>query len=198
LEVRSPIVYATFIVAAVFWPVLMMSGVNGRLFAPLGVAFILVALASLLVAITLTPALCYLLLGRAETTEPAYIVWLKRRHRRRLEGVSRRPKTVIGATVAICVAAVAGLPYFGGAFLPEFKEAHYIIRMLTAPGTSTQASVRLGTTITDELLKNPRVRSVAQQVGRAEQGEDTIVAGIQRVPCRIEGFSRRRRRDGEG
>lgn len=174
LEVRSPIVYATFIVAAVFWPVLMMSGVNGRLFAPLGVAFILAALASLVVAITLTPALCYLLLARAETTEPSYIGWLKRRHRRCLEGVSRRPKTVIGATVAICVAAVAGLPYFGGEFLPEFKEGHYIIRMLTAPGTSTQASVRFGTAITDELLENPRVRSVAQQVGRAEQGEDTI------------------------
>ena len=174
LEVRSPIVYATFIVAAVFWPVLMMSGVNGRLFAPLGVAFILAALASLVVAITLTPALCYLLLARAETTEPTYIVWLKRRHRRCLEDVSRRPKTVIGATVAICVAAAAGLPYFGGEFLPEFKEGHYIIRMLTAPGTSTQASVRLGTAITDELLENPRVRSVAQQVGRAEQGEDTI------------------------
>ncbi|MGH6841165.1 MAG: efflux RND transporter permease subunit, partial [Methylocella sp.] len=174
LEVRSPIVYATFIVAAVFWPVLMMSGVNGRLFVPLAVAFILAALASLVVAITLTPALCYILLARAETTEPAYIAWLKRRHRRCLEGVSRRPKTVIGATVAICGAAAAALPYFRGEFLPEFKEGHYIIRMLTAPGTSTQASLRLGTAITDELLKNPRVRSVAQQVGRAEQGEDTV------------------------
>lgn len=173
LEVRSPIVYATFIVAAVFWPVLMMSGVNGRLFAPLGVTFILATLASLVVAITLTPALCYLLLARAETTEPAYIVWLKRRHRRSLEGVSRRPKTIIGATLAICVVAVAALPFFGGEFLPEFKEGHYIIRLLTAPGTSTQASLKIGTAITEELLKNPRIRSVAQQVGRAEQGEDT-------------------------
>ncbi|MGH8610486.1 MAG: efflux RND transporter permease subunit [Gammaproteobacteria bacterium] len=174
LEVRSPIVYATFIVGAVFWPVLMMSGVNGRLFASLGVTFILAALASLVVAITLTPALCYLLLARATATEPAYIAWLKRQHRRCLEAVSQRPETVIGATVAICVAAVAGLPYFGGEFLPEFKEGHYIIRMLTAPGTSTQASVRLGTAITRELLKNPRIRSVAQQIGRAEQGEDTL------------------------
>jgi CzcA family heavy metal efflux pump len=174
LKVRSPIVYATFIVAAVFWPVLMMSGVNGRLFAPLGVAFILATLASLVVAITLTPALCYLLLARAKATEPAYIVWLKRQHRRCLEAVSRRPKTVIGTTVAICVAAAAALPFFGGEFLPGFKEGHYIIRLLTAPGTSTQASLKIGTAITEELLKNPRIRSVAQQVGRAEQGEDTL------------------------
>ncbi|OOO02605.1 MAG: Cobalt-zinc-cadmium resistance protein CzcA [Chromatiales bacterium USCg_Taylor] len=173
LEVCSPSVYATFIIAAVFWPVLTMSGVNGRLFAPLGVAFILATLASLVVAITLTPALCYLLLARARATEPAYIVWLKRRHRRCLEAVSRRPTTVIGATLAICVAAAAAVPFFGGEFLPEFKEGHYIIRLLMAPGTSTQASLKIGTAITEELLKNPRIRSVSQQVGRAEQGEDT-------------------------
>jgi len=173
LEVCSPSVYATFIIAAVFWPVLMMSGVNGRLFAPLGVAFILATLASLVAAITLTPALCYLLLARAKATEPAYIAWLKRRHRCCLEAVSRRPKTVIGATVAICVAAAAALPFFGGEFLPEFKEGHYIIRLLMAPGTSTQASLKIGTAITEELLKDPHIHSVAQQVGRAEQGEDT-------------------------
>ncbi|MCI0356604.1 MAG: efflux RND transporter permease subunit, partial [Acidobacteria bacterium] len=174
LEVCSPSVYATFIIAAVFWPVLMMSGVNGRLFAPLGVAFILATLASLVVAITLTPALCYVLLARAEATEPAYIAWLKHQHRRRLEAVSRRPKTVIGATLAICGAATAALPYFGGEFLPEFKEGHYIIRLLTAPGTSTQAALKIGTAITKDLLTNPRIRSVSQQVGRAEQGEDTL------------------------
>ncbi|MGH8563533.1 MAG: hypothetical protein ACREXW_05385 [Gammaproteobacteria bacterium] len=77
--------------------------------------------------------------------------------------------------MAICGAAAAALPYFSAEFLlPEFKEGHYVIRMLTAPGTSTQASLRLGTAITHELLKNPRVRSVARQVGRAEQGEDTV------------------------
>jgi Cu/Ag efflux pump CusA len=152
----------------------MMSSVNGRLFAPLGVAFILATLASLVVAITLTPALCYLLLARAKATEPVYIAWLKRQHRRCLEAVSRRPKTVIGMTVAICVAAAAALPSFGGEFLPEFKEGHYIIRLLTAPGTSTQASLKIGTAITEELLKNPRIRSVSQQVGRAEQGDDIL------------------------
>jgi len=173
LEVRSPIVYATFIVAAVFWPVLMMSGVNGRLFAPLAVAFILATLASLVVAITVTPALCYLMLARARTTEPAYIAWLKRLHRRCLEIVSRRPRTIIGLTLAICVVAAAALPFFGGEFLPEFKEGHYILRVLMAPGTSIRASLKIGTAITEQLLENPRIRSVSQQIGRAEQGEDT-------------------------
>ncbi len=173
LEVRSPIVYATFIVAAVFWPVLMMSGVNGRLFSPLAVAFILATLASLVVAITLTPALCYLLLPKAQVKEPRYIQWLQRQHRRALEVVSRWPKTVIIATIAVCVAAIAALPFLGGEFLPEFKEGHYVLRMTTAPGGSTLASLKIGTAITRELLKNPHVQSVAQQVGRAEQGEDT-------------------------
>lgn len=174
LEVRSPIVYATFIVAAVFWPVLMMSGVNGRLFAPLAVAFILATLASLVVAITVTPALCFLLLARAKAGEPGYITRLKRLHRRCLEIVSRRPRTIIGLTLTVCVAATAALPFFGGEFLPEFKEGHYVLRVLTAPGTSTQASLKLGIAITEQLLKNPHVRSVSQQVGRAEQGEDTM------------------------
>lgn len=174
LEVRSPIVYATFIVAAVFWPVLMMSGVNGRLFAPLAMAFILATLASLVVAVTLTPALCFLLLAKAKAVEPAYIARLKRWHRRCLEIVSRRPRTIIVLTVAVCVAAAAALPFFGGEFLPEFKEGHYVLRVLATPGTSTRASLKLGTAITRQLLKNPRIRSVAQQIGRAEQGEDTM------------------------
>lgn len=173
LEVRSPIVYATFIVAAVFWPVMMMSGVNGRLFAPMAVAFILATLASLVVAITLTPVLCYLLLAKADAKEPRYIAWLKERHHRALEVVSRWPRTVIALTVIVCLAALAALPFLGGEFLPEFKEGHYVIRMTTAPGSSTLASLRLGTAVTKKLIENPHVQSVAQQIGRAEQGEDT-------------------------
>jgi len=155
LEVRSPIVYATFVVAAVFWPVLMMSGVNGRLFAPLAAAFILATLASLVVAITLTPALCLLMLTRAKMTEPVYITWLKRRHWRGLMAISRWPKVVMGVTLAICVTAAMAMPFLGGEFLPEFKEGHYILRLMAAPGTSVPASLDIGTAITKELLKNP-------------------------------------------
>lgn len=173
LEVRSPIVYATFIVAAVFWPVLMMSGINGRLFAPLAEAFLLATLASLVVAITLTPALCLMLLARARAVEPAYIGWLKRQHARSLQVLLRWPKTIMGVTLLLCGATAISLPFFGGEFLPDFKEGHYVLRLMAAPGTSVPASLRMGTAITKELLKNPRIRSISQQVGRAEQGEDT-------------------------
>jgi CzcA family heavy metal efflux pump len=173
LEVRSPIVYATFIVAAVFVPVLMMSGINGRLFAPLAVAFLLATFASLIVAVTLTPALCYWLLPRVKMTEPKYIDWLKRQHHRWLEVIARHSGLVIGATVIVCVGAAAVVPFLGGEFLPEFKEGHYILRMTMAPGSSTAASLKMGIAVSEQLLKNPDIQSVSDEVGRAEQGEDT-------------------------
>jgi len=174
LEVRSAVVYATFIVAAVFWPVLAMGGVQGRLFAPLGVSFILATLASLGVALTITPALCYVILSKVSPhTEPKYVRWLKTKHRQMLEGVSLRPKTAIWLAVIICLGAAATLPFFGGEFLPEFREGHYIVHMMAVPGTSLAESVRLGKLVTAELLKNSHIRSVSQEVGRAENGEDT-------------------------
>ncbi|HJS89754.1 MAG TPA: efflux RND transporter permease subunit [Steroidobacteraceae bacterium] len=173
IEVRSPIVYATFIVAAVFIPVLMMSGINGRLFAPLGVAFLLAIFASLIVAVTLTPALCYLLLPRVRMVEPPYIGWLKHQHRRALDAIARHARWVIAAAAVLCVAAVVVLPFLGGEFLPEFHEGHYVIRMTLAPGSSLSASLRAGAAISEQLLKDPDILSVSQEAGRAEQGEDT-------------------------
>ena len=173
LEVRSAVVYATFIVALVFLPVLMMGGVQGRLFAPLGISFILAILASLGVALTVTPALCCLFLSKVPPhVEPNYVRWLKERHRRWLAGAGRRPRTVIGVAALLCLGAVATLPFFGGEFLPDFHEGHYILHMSAVPGTSLAESVRLGKLVTAELLKNPHLRSVSQEAGRAENGED--------------------------
>lgn len=175
LEVRSAVVYATFIVALVFLPVLMMGGVEGRLFAPLGISFILAILASLGVALTVTPALSYLILSKVTPhVEPDYVRWLKAQHRRWLEGVSRRPRTVIGLALLICLGAAATLPFFGGEFLPELHEGHYVLHMSAVPGTSLAESIRLGKLVTAALLENPHVRSVEQQAGRAENGEDTF------------------------
>lgn len=173
LEVNNAVVYATFIIALVFLPVLMMGGVQGRLFAPLGISFILAILASLAVALTVTPALCFLILSKvAPHEEPNYVRWLKSRHRRWLEASSKRPRTVIALALAICVGAAATLPFFGGEFLPEFREGHYVLHMLSEPGTSLPETIRLGKLVTAELLKIPAVRSVEQQAGRAENGED--------------------------
>jgi Cu/Ag efflux pump CusA len=122
LEVRSAVVYATFVVALVFLPILMMSGLQGRIFAPLGWAYILAIMASLAVALTLTPALCALLLPGAEAQPETKLVRrLKASHARLLQRAAANPDLVIGGVVALCLLAVGALPFFGGSFLPDFR-----------------------------------------------------------------------------
>lgn len=174
-EVRSAVVYATLAIAVVFLPVLTLSGVAGRLFGPLGVAYILATLASLLVALTVTPVLCLLLLGEhlLPESEPPLVHWLKKRYSVLLVTVERNYKMAIAAAALLSVAGLAALPFFGSEFLPELKEGHFIIHMSAVPGTSLQESYRLGNHIVTELLKLPVVRLVAQRVGRAELADDT-------------------------
>ncbi len=174
LEVRTAVVYATFIVALVFVPVLTMTGLQGRFFAPLGVAFILSILASLGAALTVTPALCYALLSRTSLhEEPVYLRWLKERHRQVLEWIARWPKTIIAITALSFALAVFALQFFGGELLPDFREGHFVIGLTMAPGTSLAEMRRLGTEITAELMKIPAIQTVSEQIGRAEGGEDT-------------------------
>lgn len=174
LEVRSAVVYASFIVALVFLPVLTMSGLQGRFFGPLGIAFILAIMASLAVALTVTPALCLMILSRIEPhIEPRYITRLKEFHQRTLTRISSAPRTIIVISLFLFVGAAATLPFFGGEFLPDFREGHFVIQGTMAPGTSLEEMLRIGRNISEELLKNPNIRSVEQQAGRAEMGEDT-------------------------
>ncbi len=175
LEVRSAVVYATFVVALVFLPVITMSGIQGRLFGPLGIAYILAILASLLVALTITPALCLVLLPKHAESDhtPAYVAHLKHRYGQTLERISRRPKAVLTMVAVFCLLSLATLPFFGGAFLPELREGHFIVHMSAIPGTSIEESLRLGREVTRELRKNPHIRSVSQRVGRAEKADDT-------------------------
>jgi CzcA family heavy metal efflux pump len=175
LEVRSSVVYATFVVALVFVPVLTLTGVQGALFRPLGIAYILAILASLVVALTVTPALTLVFLGRREhrAHESPALAWLKTRYARALGGLLGRPAAVTGAAALVCLGAVATLPFFGATFLPEFREGHYLIHMSAVPGTSLDESFRLGAHVTRALRRDPRVRSVAQRIGRAELSEDT-------------------------
>ncbi len=174
LEVRNSVVYATFVVAMVFVPVLTMTGLQGKFFGPLGIAFILANMASLLVALTVTPALCLALLSRNKPhEEPVYLRKLKSFHRRALEKISGHPKTIIAAGLISFAAALATLPFFGGEFLPDFREGHFVVGITMAPGTSLLEMKRLGTQISAELLKIPEIKSVEEQIGRAEGGEDT-------------------------
>lgn len=168
LEVRHVIVYVTFVVALVFVPVITMHGVTGRLFAPLGISYIAAVVASLAVALTVTPALSYLLLrGAGNAEDPAPVKAVKQRYGRmlaRLEGHSR-PMAI---AVVIAVAATAALvPFLKAGFLPHLREGHYIIHMRLMPGSSLAQSIRLGRSVTLAVSKIPGVRSVAQRVGRA-------------------------------
>ncbi|MBI4873511.1 MAG: efflux RND transporter permease subunit [Acidobacteria bacterium] len=175
LEVRGAVVYATFIVILVFLPVLTMSGVQGRLFAPLGWSYVLAILASLAVALTVTPALSYWLLPRAVASarEPGHVRRLKERYGRLLRWLGARPGLAVGGSFALCAAAIALIPLLGGEFLPEMREGHFVVHAAALPGTSLEETVRQGRHITEELLKIPIVRSVSQQVGRAEMSDDT-------------------------
>jgi CzcA family heavy metal efflux pump len=174
LEVRSAVVYATFIVALVFLPVLTLTGLQGSFFAPLALSYILAIMASLLVALTLTPALTYLLFnkGARKTEDPPLQRVLKAIYRRGLWVTTRWPRTVILLVAVLCIAALTRLSSFGGEFLPEFREGHFVLQVFAAPGTSLPEMIRIGGRISQALLQHPGIDTVEQQVGRAELGED--------------------------
>ena len=173
LEVRSAVVYATFIVALIFLPVLTLTGLQGSFFAPLAVSYILAIMASLLVALTVTPALSFLFFGRGvrKTGDPLLQRWLKAGYQKILGFVARWPRVMMALVVVFCIAGLTRLPA-GGEFLPEFREGHFVLQVFAAPGTSLPEMMRIGTQLSAELLNNTNIYSVEQQAGRAELGED--------------------------
>ena len=174
LEVRSAVVYATFAVILVVLPVMTLSGTAGRLFAPLGFAYTMAVLASLAVALTVTPALAMTLLpGRVPTHDPPMIRWTRAGYRALLGRLMRRPRALMAAAIALTIAGCAALPFFGGGFIPELKEGHFVVHMSAVPGTSIDESLRVGAEMTKALRQLPEVRSVAQRAGRAEESEDS-------------------------
>jgi len=176
MEVRGSVVYATIIVALVFLPLLTLSGVAGKLFAPLGYAYISAILASLAVALTLTPALCYALLANAPLTneDSPVLRWLKQGYIKLLHQIEHRYKLILMSSF-ICIAlGLAILPLFKSQFIPALREGHYILHMTTVPGTSEIQSLKLGNQVTKVLLEIPGVKSVAQWVGRAPNAADTF------------------------
>ena len=169
LEVRSAVVFATFIVMLIFLPVLQLSGVSGRLFAPLGIAYMLAVLASLGVALTLTPAMALALLskGPLPTHEPRLIARLKIGYITLLTTIEQHVKAVLATVALMCAAALASLPLLSGNFIPQLREGHYIVHMGLQPGTSLAESMRIGTQVSKALMRVPGVRVVAQRAGRA-------------------------------
>ena len=176
MEVRGSVVYATFIVALVFIPLLTLSGLSGRLFSPLGFSYILAILMSLVVALTVTPALCYLLLEHAKLSDddPPLIRLIKPVYGRCLKFIGRLPLLTIAVSLSFCALGLLIVPYLGGQFLPDLREGHYIAHTSSLPGTSLQESIRMGNGLTNAFLNIPGVRSVSQWAGRAERGADTF------------------------
>ncbi len=176
VEVRSSVVYATFIVALAFVPLLTLSGIAGKLFAPLGLAYIFAILASLVTAVTLTPALCYLLLARRELSiaDPPAVAFLKPLYLALLKKFERYPGRNIAITFAIIAAGIGVLPLFSGEFIPALREGHYIVHMTAVPGTSEAESLRLGSRVSHAIGAIDGVQSVAQWVGRSKNGADTF------------------------
>ena len=175
LEVRGPVIYATAVVIAVFLPELFTTSVQGHFVGPLALSFIFAVLASLLVAMTSTPALCALLLRDHSTRPPArWLERLKKWQNAAVHGVGAHFKAVAAVLLLLVVGALAALPFLGGTFMPDFREGHFVLQVSsTIPGTSLDEMLAVGKRISADVLALPYVKSIEQQVGRAELGEDT-------------------------
>ena len=175
LEIRMSIVFATLIIVLVFLPMFGLSGVEGRLLAPLAVAYIVAILASLVVAMIVTPALCFAFLPKARSIVRGHDGWLTRmlkaRYVRFLPHALDHPRLVIMTSVAMLVVAGAALTRAGTAFLPEFNEGTLTIQANTLPGTSLPTSDEIGRRIEEILLAQPEVVATARRTGRAEYDE---------------------------
>jgi HME family heavy-metal exporter len=173
-EVRSAILYATLIIVLVFLPLFALPGMEGRLFVPLGVAYITSILASMLVSVTVTPVMAYYLLGKASDqshSEPRMVQWLKSHYQRALAKVmAQRAQVLWAAGLATLVASLA-IPFFATTFLPPFNEGTVLIGIRLQPGTTLAESVQIGQQAEKLLKPIPEVAHVGRRTGRAELDE---------------------------
>lgn len=175
IEIRGSMLYGTLAVIFVFLPVLFAGGVQGRFIAPMALTFISAVLASMLVALTVTPALCALMLRGEETKEqPRLLEAMKRVQTWCLEKVRRFWWATISVLGLSAAASVAIVPFLHSELIPQFREGHFVIQMTAASqGTSVGDISAIGQRVTNELLKLPFIKAVGHQIGRADSGEDT-------------------------
>ena len=182
-EVRMPILNSTLIIIASFVPLFFLTGMEGRMLAPLGIAFIVALCSSTLVALTLTPVLCSFLLGResrqgadsvASEKEPFVTRWLKSGYSRALAWTVGHHRFVLGSTVVLFVVALIGFFGLGRSFLPPFNEGSFTINVSTLPGVSLEESDNIGRRAEELLLTIPEIQTVGRKTGRAELDEHAL------------------------
>ncbi len=187
-EVRGSIVFATLIVMLVFVPIFFLSGVEGRLLQPLGFSYLVAIGASLVVALTLTPALCSYVLQRAgeKAHGDAFVVrHLKGAYEPLLRFAIRRPSAVGIGAVALLAGTIALVPFLGRTFLPEFNEGALTVSAITLPGTSLEESDKLGRRVEEVLRTFPEVVSTARRTGRAELDEHAQDVNAAEIDVRL-------------
>jgi CzcA family heavy metal efflux pump len=173
LEVRRPVFYATMAVAVAFLPILLMSGLEGAFFSPLSIAFLLAVGVSLLVAMSVTPALCVIIMSSySPVREARFLASMKRLQQRLIGGLTVRPGWVWVILIVTGLAGIATLPLLGARLLPDFRESYLIVHTTLRPGVSINETTRMDALISRELAHIPGVKGVAAQIGRAENGQD--------------------------
>ena len=176
MEVRKSVIFATIIIVLVFLPLLSLTGVAGKLFSPLGIAYISSIIASLFVAMTITPALCYLFLGKSDLQQgdSPVIGYLKKKYIKILRVIEKYSRPIIFSSLLLISIGLVALPFFKTQFIPPLHEGHFIMHMTALPGTSELESIRIGNKVSEKLLAIQGVKSVAQWVGRSPLGADTF------------------------
>ena len=194
-EVRMPILNSTLIIIASFVPLFFLTGMEGRMLAPLGIAFIVALCASTLVALTLTPVLCsYLLTKRSENSdvsensdkEPPVTRWLKKGYTRLLSWTLRHRWPVLGSTAALLVVALVAFFGLGRSFLPPFNEGSFTINVATLPGISLEESDKIGRRAEELLLTIPEIQTVGRKTGRAELDEHALGVNVSEIEAPFE------------
>ena len=193
-EVRMPILNSTLIIIVSFAPLFFLSGMEGRMLIPLGIAFVTALLASTLVALTLTPVLCSYMLGKSKGEMPkeAFVaVWLKKYYHTALLWVLDHTRPVIISAAALFVIALAVFLTLGSSFLPKFNEGSFTINISSLPGISLEESDSIGARAERLLLQVPEIKTVARKTGRAELDEHALGVNVSEIeaPFQLDGRS---------
>ncbi len=189
-EVRMPILNSTLIIVVSFVPLFFLSGMEGRMLIPLGVAFIIALFASTVVALTLTPVLCYYLLGERHTQKvlkEAFVArWLKGVYEKALTWVLCHKRITLGGTVGLFLIALGLFFTLGRSFLPPFNEGSFTINVSSLPGVSLEESDRIGQRAEELLMSIPEIQTVARKTGRAELDEHALGVNVSEIEAPFE------------